>query len=162
MQKRRRIALFYKARWAFITGLVLLSAVAVAVLGIGAPEDRASTAAQKKTAAPLGLSTPSTAAGTDMGMVLLDIQTQQAAVAYHVPGRGVYVLTVDEDSPADRANVRTGDCILKVNGQEISSAAEVMEALGKLPNDESAELTILRGLNIIRLSIGAGLDMEQM
>ena len=129
MQKRRRIALFHKVRWVFIAGLVLLSAVTVAVLGIGAPEDKASTAAEKQTVAPRSLSTPSTAEGTDMGMVLLDIQTQQAAVAYHVPGRGVYVLTVDEDSPADRASVRTGDCILKVDGQEISSAAEVTEAL---------------------------------
>jgi len=60
--------------------------------------------------------------GSMMGMVLIDIPDSEAATFYHVENLGVYVLAVDEQSPAYAAGVRSGDCIISVNGARLDSA----------------------------------------
>lgn len=144
---RGRFASFRGAGRVFMAFLLLFAALAAALWG---SDWRGDTAVR-----PLF-------PGADMGMVLLDIPTRQAAVIYHVPERGVYVLAVDKGSPAALADIRPGDCILRVNGREILSASEVTEALQKLAAGEEAELTVKRGLDSVTLFVGADWAMEQM
>jgi len=68
---------------------------------------------------------PASLDGGMLGMILIDISNEEAAAFYHVNAFGVYVLAVDEDSPAFEAGVRSGDCIVSANGQLISSASEL-------------------------------------
>ena len=93
--------------------------------------------------------------GNDMGMVLLDIPTRQAALAFHVPVPGVYVLSVTKNSPADLAGVMPGDHIAGVNGISIDEAAELTAALGSPKAGETVELTILRGRERLTLTLQA-------
>lgn len=100
--------------------------------------------------------------GNDFGMVLLDIPTRQAALAFHVPAPGVYVLAVAKQSPADLSGVQPGDHITKLNGVAVNRAEELAQALGKLKDGDTAELTVLRGLNNVTLTLEADSGQEQL
>ncbi len=100
--------------------------------------------------------------GNDLGMVLLDIPTRQAALAFHVPATGVYVLAVTKQSPADLSGVQPGDHITGLNGDAVSSAEELTKALGKLTDGDTAELTVLRGLSRITLKLEMDSNREQL
>jgi membrane-associated protease RseP (regulator of RpoE activity) len=100
--------------------------------------------------------------GKDFGMVLLDIQTRQAALSFHVPVTGVYVLSVLQSSLADLSGVQPGDHITGLNGDAINSAEELITMLGKLTDGDTAELTILRGLDQITLNLDMSSIKEQL
>jgi serine protease Do len=57
---------------------------------------------------------------------------------------GVLVLDVDVDSPAARASLRVQDVIVAVNGRDVESAAQLVEALKRIPSGQTVELTFLR------------------
>lgn len=55
-------------------------------------------------------------------------------------GEGVLVLKVTPESPADKAGIRSGDVLLRVNGEMISSEAELRREMMRL--DQGEEWTI--------------------
>jgi serine protease Do len=57
---------------------------------------------------------------------------------------GVLVLDVETDSPAARASLRVQDVIVAVNGRDVESAAQLAEALKRIPSGQAVELTFLR------------------
>jgi serine protease Do len=56
--------------------------------------------------------------------------------------RGALVARVQPGSAADNAGIAQGDIILEVNRQQTGSAADVKQALGKIPNGEDALLLV--------------------
>ncbi len=90
---------------------------------------------------------------SDLGMVLLDISTRQAALAFHVPAPGVYVLSVARLSPADLAGIQPGDHIAALNGAQVLSAEELTTALGRMKDGDTAELVIRRGQERLTLTL---------
>lgn len=71
---------------------------------------------------------------------------------------GVLVKGVEEDSPAQRAGLATGDILLSLNGQKVSGMyveqlPPIRWALGDLPVDKPAKLTIKRGSEVRQLSL---------
>ena len=100
--------------------------------------------------------------GRDYGMVLLDIRTRQTALAFHVPAQGVYVLAVAKKSMADISGVQPGDHITLLNGEAVNSAEELTVSLGRLADGDTAELTVLRGLDKITLTLVLDFDREQL
>ena len=60
----------------------------------------------------------------DTGLTLIDITDSVTAMQYRVSYYGVYVYSVDNDSPAYESGIRSGDCILTLDGTEIASCAE--------------------------------------
>jgi type II secretory pathway component PulC len=58
-------------------------------------------------------------------------------------GQGVRIASVYTNSPAARAGLKTGDRILKVGGQSVSSINELVQRIRQMDPNESAELTIL-------------------
>ena len=57
--------------------------------------------------------------------------------------RGAVVTDIEPDSPAARS-LQTGDVILKVNGQPVSSANEASQALRAVPSGRTVGLLVLR------------------
>jgi S1-C subfamily serine protease len=49
---------------------------------------------------------------------------------------------VQPGSPADNAGITQGDIILEINRQQTGSAADVKQALGKIPPGEDALLLV--------------------
>ncbi|MFQ5936699.1 MAG: S1C family serine protease, partial [Acidiferrobacterales bacterium] len=58
---------------------------------------------------------------------------------------GVEVVEVNPDGPAARASVRTGDVIVAINDNAISTVDDLHRALGDWPIGERLELHVLRG-----------------
>lgn len=59
--------------------------------------------------------------------------------------KGVGVESVVDGSPAQAAGIQAGDVILKVNGDEITSARKLTRLIGEISPDHQARITVLRG-----------------
>ncbi|GAA4468735.1 PDZ domain-containing protein [Novipirellula rosea] len=58
-------------------------------------------------------------------------------------GAGVRIASVYTNSPAHRAGLKTGDRILKVEGQTVSNAGDVVRRIHQLDPNQSVDLTIM-------------------
>lgn len=58
--------------------------------------------------------------------------------------KGVIVIEVIEDSPADKAGIEVGDVILEYNGEEINTLNELLNQVLATPIDEEVPVTVLR------------------
>ena len=67
---------------------------------------------------------------------------KQLAEHFKVKG-GVMINDVRKDSPADRANLKAGDIIVEVDGKEISSDRELVNAIAA-KKEGAVSLTIVR------------------
>jgi len=59
-------------------------------------------------------------------------------------GKGVLVTQVFPGDPADKAGVKAGDLILKVNGHEVDSSRELSRMIAEAPVGQEAEIAVLR------------------
>ena len=67
--------------------------------------------------------------------------TKDVAQAYALP-MGVYVKSVVEGSAAQKAGIKDGDVIIKVDGGSVSSVEELVEALSYFEAGETIEITV--------------------
>jgi C-terminal processing protease CtpA/Prc len=58
---------------------------------------------------------------------------------------GAYVLSVLKDSPAEKAGLKKGDIILKMDGTTIETPADVVNVLSQTEDEETISVTIQRG-----------------
>jgi len=61
--------------------------------------------------------------------------------------RGVAVERVSENSPASAAGIQAGDVIVKLDGEEVTSARKLTRLIGEIDPDHQARVTILRNGN---------------
>ncbi len=120
--------------WIWVLFVLLLCCVAGylywAYHGLGEPA--------QATSEPL--STP--AEGSDpLGMLLIDIITDEQAAEFSVQEHGVYVLAVSENSAAQRAGLRSGDRITALNGVEAYTAADLYDLLARVETGSPVLLT---------------------
>jgi serine protease Do len=69
---------------------------------------------------------------------------------------GALVSGVDPDSPAARAGVRAGDVIVKLDGQDLASAADLPPRVGRLKPGTGAKLEVWRQGKPVDLEITVG------
>ena len=67
--------------------------------------------------------------------------TSEAAQTYDLPV-GVYVKSVVEGSAAEKAGIKAGDVIIKVDGGSVSSAEELIEVLSYYEAGEVVEIVV--------------------
>lgn len=72
--------------------------------------------------------------------VSVDYNTSEA---YGIP-QGVYIQTVEEDSPADKAGIIKSDVIKKFDGITVSSISDIREKLDYYKAGETVDLTVYR------------------
>ena len=58
--------------------------------------------------------------------------------------RGVYIISVDEGSPAERAGLKPGDIMVEVNGQVITSVDEEISIVSKLQEGDEVAVKVFR------------------
>ncbi|MEM9481105.1 MAG: S1C family serine protease [Verrucomicrobiota bacterium] len=66
------------------------------------------------------------------------------------------IVMVGEGSPADEAKLRAGDVLLKIGDRSISSYQDVVDACSYLNAGEEVDFEILRGVNVITLTVTPG------
>lgn len=67
--------------------------------------------------------------------------------------RAVEVLSLEPESPADRAGLRVSDLIVAVNGQKVASVDDLHRFLGEWPIGEPLALTVVRGKSKTDLTV---------
>lgn len=79
-----------------------------------------------------------------MGIQMLDVLDYITAIQYRVSELGPYIYIVEENSDAQRAGLRSGDLILKVNGTAVADSTDVRAALLNYNPGDTITITILR------------------
>jgi serine protease Do len=81
-----------------------------------------------------------------LGIEAQDLTPQLAGYFAVKQGKGVLVAEVEDGSPAAKAGLKAGDCIVRVDTAEVDSVSGLRRALAsKGENDHSIALTIVRG-----------------
>ena len=75
-----------------------------------------------------------------LGVNIISV-TAEAAKMYELPV-GVYVKSVVEGSAAEKAGIKAGDVIIKVDGSSVASAEELIESLTYFEAGETVEIVI--------------------
>jgi S1-C subfamily serine protease len=71
-----------------------------------------------------------------------------------LPGnRGVFIVSVEENSPAQQAQLREGDIIVGFEGQKIENMDDLHRLLTESPLDRSISLKVIRKTEMIDLKI---------
>ena len=70
--------------------------------------------------------------------------------------KGALIATPQQDSPAEKAGLKTGDVITKVDGKVIDDARDLARTIGGMAPDTKAELTIVREgkVQTVRVTLG--------
>ena len=80
-----------------------------------------------------------------MGVTVLDITDASTAAQYGVNTYGVYVYSVQDNSPAAAAGLQSGDRIISINDQEVTSKTDLTSYIAKCQVGDTVTLTIARG-----------------
>ncbi len=87
------------------------------------------------------------------GMDIADIDSRLAQKLNISNNLGVYVSSVLAEGPADKAGIRTGDVIVKINGKDIDSKAIFDEYIAYMRPGDRAKFTLLRNGKEIEASL---------
>ncbi len=79
-----------------------------------------------------------------MGVELDDLNPQLGEYFGVKDGEGALINTVREDSPAAEAGLKAGDVIVAVNGESVTNAGEVHEAMADTDPEQEIEVKIVR------------------
>lgn len=94
--------------------------------------------------------------GGYLGIETLEISNENFG-KYGLPGvRGVAIKKVVEGSPAEKAGLQSGDVIVRVNGDEITSTRKLTRIVSEIAPDHTGRFTIFRGGSERELSVTVG------
>jgi len=83
--------------------------------------------------------------------------SDQLAKFFNVKDTGLLVTEVEAQSAADRAGLKAGDCITAVNGERVSSAAELSRLISRPGKDDKegdeVSLTVVRDRNVQTIKV---------
>ena len=91
-----------------------------------------------------------------LGATVQDV-TPDVADSLGLKGRGALVADVVADGPADHAGLKSGDVILKVDGQAVGSATEVTRQVGRVAAGDTIRLEVRRDGQVRQLAVTSGL-----
>lgn len=84
----------------------------------------------------------------EMGYLGITMQNviQQVNQMYGIP-YGVFIVEVEEDSPAQQAGIRKGDVIVKFDGRKITSNDDMKDTMQHYKAGETVKITIMRSVD---------------
>ena len=88
-----------------------------------------------------------------MGVSVLEVSSEQAALQYGVSRLGVYITEVNPGFGAEKAGVLIGDYIVSINGNAISTTREVTSVLNELAVGDTIEMQVIRENKTLTLEI---------
>ncbi len=95
-----------------------------------------------------------------MGLGIGDLTPERAKAFKLASEAGVEVFNVEENSPAAKAGVRTGDVILEIDGQKIQDGEQFARTIGESAPGVKLTLTVWR--NAAKLNLAAVLEARPM
>lgn len=79
-----------------------------------------------------------------LGVHLQDLDKDLAEYFGVKEDEGVLILKVSEDTPAEKAGLKAGDVIVKLDGKNISNAGDVTKTLADLEKGDKVDIEIIR------------------
>ncbi len=98
----------------------------------------------------------SVVSGGYLGLALSDIDADRASVLKLREDRGVEVLNVEEDSPADKSGIRPGDVLLAYNGEKILGVQQLGRLVRETPPGRKVSVEYWRDGKTGNLSLVTG------
>ncbi|MBF0258459.1 MAG: PDZ domain-containing protein, partial [Desulfamplus sp.] len=98
-----------------------------------------------------------------LGVGIQDITPELAEYYGFKESYGVLVGTVYKDHPADKAGIKPGDIILKVNDEQVKSSRELSASIAGHAVGEKVDLTFIRAgqMKTVKVSLSKRSDSEQ-
>lgn len=75
--------------------------------------------------------------------------------------KGALIADVTKDDPADKAGVKAGDVILRVNGQQVSDSKDLVTLIGSFSPGQTVTLDILRDKKEMKIPVKLGVRKGQ-
>lgn len=94
--------------------------------------------------------------GSYLGVEIKEVTRENYAELGLSEVRGVSVSKVLENSPADKAGVKTGDVIVGFNGESVTSTRKLTRLISEVAPDHTVDLTVVRGGSEIDLPVTIG------
>ena len=94
-------------------------------------------------AMPVVISTPGSS-GSYLGVGIKEIETDRAKVLKLKEEAGVEITRVDENSPAEKAGLKSGDVILDYNGQHVEGIEQFSRLVRETPAGREVKLGVFR------------------
>ena len=82
--------------------------------------------------------------GSHLGVQLSDISPDRAAALGVGETKGLEVLNVEQESPAENAGIRTGDVLVTYNGEDILSGPQLGRLVGETPPGRRVKIQYAR------------------
>jgi serine protease Do len=91
-----------------------------------------------------GLYSFSMFSGNRIGVRVQNLTEQLGSYFGVEDGQGALVTEVEEDTPAEKAGLKAGDVIVKVDGDDIQGTGDLVEAISEKEKGDKAEITVIR------------------
>jgi membrane-associated protease RseP (regulator of RpoE activity) len=128
-----------KTRLQILIGVPVLLIVALAIgFGLGAAKLASAGPAPQATPVP-------TTDQAWIGVTLVDLNSKVAKQLNLKRESGVAILNVVADSPAEKAGLKRGDVLLKVNDTAVATSKEAVKAVQAAKSGDTLTLTVVRG-----------------
>jgi S1-C subfamily serine protease len=91
-----------------------------------------------------------------LGVVVQDVTPDMTESLDLKTAQGALVTQVESGSPAERSGIRSGDVIIAVDGQVVTSASDLRNRLGLVPLGERVEVDLMRRGRPLSVSASVG------
>lgn len=91
--------------------------------------------------------------GAYLGVELFKLNDDLADYFGVKADNGVLILEVQEDSPAEKAGIKAGDVITKIDQEEVAEPADVREILSELEEDDEVEIELIHKNNKKKIKV---------
>ena len=90
-----------------------------------------------------------------LGLALQEVPINQKVLRhYHLPNRkGLFVVSIEKESPASRSQVLDGDIIVSFNGKPVNSLHELFKELTHKDIIKDVDITVLRHAEVLNFTI---------
>ncbi|MBS0635168.1 MAG: DegQ family serine endoprotease [Verrucomicrobia bacterium] len=95
-----------------------------------------------------------------LGVSLQKIDSKLASVFNLDKSEGALVAEVVKDSPADRAGLKSGDVVLKINGKLVENVGALRSTIALMKPQESVTLTVMRNKQPVEITVTIGAHPE--
>ena len=129
-------------RWrrvAFVAALALAGGIAVAMAPVALGQSKSVTVQRSPRVAVAAVPT----GGSRLGVSVRDIEEADTKSRKDLTG-GVLVEDVSDQSPAEKAGIRTGDVIVEFDGERVRSARQLTRLVQETPAGRSVPVIVLR------------------
>src|SRR5579871_6719503 len=95
-----------------------------------------------------------------LGVMVQEVDSERAKALKLPEEAGVEITHVTQDSPADKAGMKTGDVILRYNGERLMGMAQFSRLISETPVSSEVKLDIYRNGAPQTVAVKAGIRRE--